>query len=283
MSIAARVPEEALPLLSALTNSPDPAFVTDRHNRIIFWNRSAERILGYSADEIVGLSCASALQGCDVYGNRYCSESCPVTQIAVRNETVRHFDLRLRAKDRRTVTVDVSIVNLAVKPPDHFLLLHILRPSEGPETSERASGEPVAPPRPALVAIRDSLDVRARKLTARAHDARDRVPPPHLDTDGPQPHPEHPREARGALQGGSRRLRVPEAPALSPEVGATSRPATEDSPRGHAAALRLLRGFTQRPPLGETAARESFAPVPFRLLHRFRRSPRGTLRVGADI
>lgn len=167
MSIAARVPEEALPLLSALTNSPDPAFATDRHNRIIFWNRSAERILGYSADEIVGLSCASALQGCDVYGNRYCSESCPVTQIAVRNETVRHFDLRLRAKDRRTVMVDVSVVNLAVKPPDHFLLLHILRPSEGPETSGRASGESIAPPRAALVAIRDSLDVRARKLTPR--------------------------------------------------------------------------------------------------------------------
>jgi DNA-binding CsgD family transcriptional regulator len=167
MSIAVRVPEEALPLLSALTNSPDPAFATDRHNRIIFWNRSAERILGYSADEIVGTSCASALQGCDVYGNRYCSESCPVTQIAVRNETVRHFDLRLRAKDRRTVTVDVSVVNLAVKPPDHFLLLHIMRPSEGSETSERASGEPAAPPRAALVAIRDSLDVRARKLTAR--------------------------------------------------------------------------------------------------------------------
>lgn len=167
MSISVRVPEEALPLLSALTNSPDPAFATDRHHRIIFWNRSAERILGYSADEIVGLSCASALQGCDVYGNRYCSESCPVTQIAVRNETVRHFDLRFRAKDRRTVTVDVSVVNLAVKPPDHFLLLHILRPSEGLEISERASGEPVAPPRAALVAIRDSLDVRARKLTPR--------------------------------------------------------------------------------------------------------------------
>ena len=167
MSVAARVPEEALPLLSALVNSPDPAFATDRHNRIIFWNRSAEQILGYSADEIVGNSCASALQGCDVYGNRYCSETCPVTQIAVRNETVRHFDLRLRTKDRRTVTVDVSILNLAVKPPDHFLLLHILRLAEGPAAPAQPSGEPAAPPRAALIAIRDSPDVRARKLTAR--------------------------------------------------------------------------------------------------------------------
>jgi hypothetical protein len=45
-----------------------------------------------------------------------------------------------------------------------------------------------------------------------------------------------------------------------------SRPATEGSPQGHAPALRLLREFTQWPALGETAARESIASVPFRLL-----------------
>ena len=43
------------------------------------------------------------------------------------------------------------------------------------------------------------------------------------------------------------------------------RPATEGSPRGHAPALRLSREFTQWPALGETAARESIAPVPSRL------------------
>src|SRR5512132_3660333 len=125
MSSMAPVPEEALPLLATLSRSPDPVFVTDRHNRIVFWNRSAERLLGYSAEEVVGLSCAGVLHGTDVYGNRYCSESCPVTQMAVRNETVRQFDLRFRSKDQRTVTVDESILNLAVRAPDHFLLVHV--------------------------------------------------------------------------------------------------------------------------------------------------------------
>ena len=45
-----------------------------------------------------------------------------------------------------------------------------------------------------------------------------------------------------------------------------SRPATEDSPRGHAPALRFLREFTQWPALGETAARESLSPARFRPL-----------------
>ena len=167
MSVTARVPEEAQPLLAALTHSPDPVFVTDRHNRIVFWNRSAERILGYTAEDVMGFPCAGVLEGADVYGNRYCSETCPVTQMAVRGETVRHFDLTLRSKDRRLVSVDVSILNLAVRPPDHFLLVHVLKPAERLEASVRPAEEAAAPPRPALVAIRESPDARARKLTAR--------------------------------------------------------------------------------------------------------------------
>jgi DNA-binding CsgD family transcriptional regulator len=167
MSLPARVPEEAQPFLAALVGSPDPVFVTDRHNRIVFWNRSAQRILGYADDEVLGLSCAAVLHGTDVYGNRYCSESCPVTQMAVRSETVRHFDLQLRTKDHQTLTVDLSILNLAVRPPDHFLLVHILRISDKAEASDRSGEAADSPPRPALVAMHTSPDARARKLTAR--------------------------------------------------------------------------------------------------------------------
>ena len=169
MSWSVRLPEETQPLFSALTQSPDPIFATDRHNCIVFWNRSAERFLGYTAEEVVGSSCAEVLHGTDSYGNRYCSQSCPVTQIAVRGETVRHFELRFHAKDRRTVTADVSILHLALKPPDHFLLVHVMTPS-GPsekETFERSAEEAPPPPRPALAVVRESPDVRAQRLTAR--------------------------------------------------------------------------------------------------------------------
>lgn len=167
MSSTARVPEEALPLLATLSESPDPVFVTDRHNRIVFWNRSAQRLLGYSAEEVVGFHCAGVLHGTDLYGNRYCSETCAVTQMAIRSETVRHFDLRFRAKDHHVVTVDISILNLALRPPDHFLLVHVLKPSAKAEVPERPAEEPLSPPRSPLVMVRESPDARARKLTAR--------------------------------------------------------------------------------------------------------------------
>jgi DNA-binding CsgD family transcriptional regulator len=167
MIASGRIPVEVAPLFQSLALSPDPVFITDRHNRIVFWNRSAERILGYTAEEVTGASCAGALEGCDVHGNRYCSESCPVTQMAMRSDTVRHFGLTLRAKDSHPVTVDVSILNFVVKQPDVFYLAHILQPSQAPESIQRVVETGGKPPRSALVAVHSSPDARARKLTVR--------------------------------------------------------------------------------------------------------------------
>ena len=161
----ARVPHEVLGIFESLVHSPDPVFATDRHLNVIFWNLSCERLFGFEEDEIVGSSCASALGGCDAFGNRYCSEHCPVTQMAARGETIRHFGLRLRAKDGRVIATNVSVLHLAVRPPDHFVLAHILSLSEPPLYASEASHE--TPPRPMLVSVRESPDARARKLTVR--------------------------------------------------------------------------------------------------------------------
>ncbi len=168
MSAPAQFPQEMTSLFEALAHSPDPVFVTNRHNQIVFWNHSAELLFGYSADEAAGVSCAAMLEGCDVHGNRYCSETCPVTQMAARGETVREFGLHLRAKDGQTLVVDVSILHFAVRPPDGFLLAHILKPAQAPLTSHLPQCDNA--PRPALVAVRESPDARARKLTAREVD-----------------------------------------------------------------------------------------------------------------
>lgn len=159
------VPAVVAALFGALAQSPDPVFVTDRHNRIVFWNRSAERILGFSSDEAVGMPCAARLEGCDAYGNRYCSESCPVTGMAARGESVNHFGLRLRGRDGDVVTVDVTILNLGAQTPGDFYLAHILRTERLELPSVQA--EPASPPASPFVASRESPDVRARRLTTR--------------------------------------------------------------------------------------------------------------------
>jgi PAS domain S-box-containing protein len=165
ISRAERVPQEVRGLFESLAHSPDPVFATDRRLSVIFWNPSCERLLGFSEEEMVGAACATALEGCDAFGNRYCSEHCPVTAMAARGETIRHFGLRLRAKDGRVIPMDVSVLHLAVRPPDHFVLAHILKPAELADRLAEPAATP--PPRPTLVSVRESPDARARRLTAR--------------------------------------------------------------------------------------------------------------------
>ncbi len=148
-------------LFDSFALSPDPVFVTNRFESVIYWNEGAERLLGYTPEEIVGSSCVEKLAGCDAFGNRYCSENCPITQMANRGESVRHFGLRLRSRDGVVLKFDVTILHLAVPPPDLFFLAHILK------TAESLDGVPPEPHRSAMIAVRESPDARARKLTTR--------------------------------------------------------------------------------------------------------------------
>lgn len=162
------LPEYAADLFAALDGSPDAVFVTDRLNRIVFWNVSAERLFGYSAGEALGLSCASTLLGCDGFGNRYCSDSCPITQMATRGESVRNFELRFAAKDGHDLQTEVSVLHVPAPTPERFFLVHVVQTaSRRPETPSGNDGNGNAPPRPTLVSVRESDDARARKLTSR--------------------------------------------------------------------------------------------------------------------
>ncbi len=90
-----------------------------------------------------------------------------MNQMAMRNETIRHFDLTLQGKDGHPLTVDVSILNFVVRQPGIFYLAHILKPSRRVEPTRPMVEAGEEPPRSALASVRSSPDSRAHRLTAR--------------------------------------------------------------------------------------------------------------------
>ncbi len=154
-------------LFAALTVSPDPVFVTDRWDRIVFWNKSAETLLGYTAEDVDGATCSSLLEGCDTFGNRYCSSACPIIQMAKRGEPAKHFVLQLKAKDEYVVPVNVTILELVVSPPNEFYLAHVLERREESGMVPQVKSEPSGGRAPQLSLVHHSQDARARKLTPR--------------------------------------------------------------------------------------------------------------------
>ena len=151
-------------LFHALELSPDAVFVTDRRNHVVFWNDSARQLLGFTEEEAIGAHCDALLSGSDSFGNRYCSEDCAVMRMANRGEAVHNFTLNLRAKDGNGIGTTVSLLQLRPDKPDEYLLAHIVR---SPEADVHAPAPPAVPPKPLVVAARESADARARKLTSR--------------------------------------------------------------------------------------------------------------------
>ena len=163
MASLTRLPPEVLGLFESLERSPDPVFVTDRRNRIVFWNQSAARILGRSGEETLGLACDRLLQGSDVFGNRYCSEECPVMRMAARGEAVKGFRMTFAAGASRSLTAEMAVLQLTLPAPEHYYLVHVVRPVDGGATPQVA---PAAPPPPAA-GVHQAADVRAQRLTGR--------------------------------------------------------------------------------------------------------------------
>lgn len=73
---------------SLLDNIADGVYFVDRNRRITYWNKGAERITGYKADEVVGKSCKdNLLNHVNAEGKMLCKEGCPLTACMASGET----------------------------------------------------------------------------------------------------------------------------------------------------------------------------------------------------
>jgi len=68
----------------------DGVYITDNARRIVFWNRGAEAITGYSAEEVVGRFCHDAvLDHVDGENCPLCRDRCPIVRCLATGENVR--------------------------------------------------------------------------------------------------------------------------------------------------------------------------------------------------
>ena len=110
-----------------LTNTADGVCAIGVDGRIVFWNRSAERLLGYPAREVVGKSCCDVFVGRDPAGNRLCYQGCHVQTLVKREESVEHFEMATRTKAGRPVWLDISILVVPGARRDATTTVHFFR------------------------------------------------------------------------------------------------------------------------------------------------------------
>jgi PAS domain S-box-containing protein len=93
----------------ALEKAGDGAFVITGEGKIVLWNRSAEKILGYAARDALGRPCSELFVGRDDSGNRLCYRGCHVTTLVKMGEPIQNFDMQTRTKSGQSLWLNVSI------------------------------------------------------------------------------------------------------------------------------------------------------------------------------
>ena len=87
----------------------DGVYYVDTNRTIIYWNKSCERITGYSRAEVVGRSCKdNLLNHCTESGGELCLQGCPLTA-TIGDGAPREADVFLHHADGHRVPVRVRV------------------------------------------------------------------------------------------------------------------------------------------------------------------------------
>ena len=88
----------------------DAVYFVDTDRRIRYWNEAAERLTGYSRDEVVGRPCYDGLlDHADASGCRLCHQDCPLVHAMAEGRPVNER-LFLRHKEGRRISIEVRIM-----------------------------------------------------------------------------------------------------------------------------------------------------------------------------
>ena len=118
-------PEQSLE--QALAIAGDGAFAVGPDGRVLLWNRAAERMLGWTAKEVLGKACCEVLKGADADGNRLCYQGCHVMSLVKQGEPVQHFEMETRTKAGTLVWLDISILEVPSSGGGPAMAVHLFR------------------------------------------------------------------------------------------------------------------------------------------------------------
>ena len=104
-----------------VTGASDAAFAIDDRHQVVAWNQIAQQLLGYSADEVIGMRCEEVLQAMLPGGEPLCRPDCDVFNCFRNCRPSGVPNCRIRTKDGDWISAAYSSVVMPSQgegPPD---------------------------------------------------------------------------------------------------------------------------------------------------------------------
>lgn len=98
-----------------IENLHDGLYFVDKNRVITYWNKAAEKISGFTADEVVGRPCSdNILCHVDGIGKNLCASMCPLAS-TIEDNIPREAEVYMHHKDGHRVPVSVRVNTLTNK------------------------------------------------------------------------------------------------------------------------------------------------------------------------
>lgn len=125
--------------LELLQETPYGAYAVNLAQTIRLWNRSAERITGHKAQDVIGRHCYEVVQNCPAdEKDPWCRDGCPSLQAIRANRMPRVYEVSMlcASGQRKTVSLTPMVVPEPLAP--ETLLVHLFQDSEQGEQLNQA-------------------------------------------------------------------------------------------------------------------------------------------------
>jgi PAS domain S-box-containing protein len=108
-----------------LQGTQDAGFVVTEHGEICFWNPGAERLFGYTAEEVRGRTCEDVLQPRGALGTHICASEHNIHKCIASRVGPPAFDLEAVAANGQHVWVSVCTIIFEDTRQNRKLIAHL--------------------------------------------------------------------------------------------------------------------------------------------------------------
>ena len=145
----------------------DGLFVTDQRQRIVSWSSAAQRLLGYSPEEVIGQPCYTVLMGRELDSHPVCRRDCQVTANARRGRGTASYEVSAPSRDGMLKCLSASVL-VRDGPAGEFHVLHLLREVSARPAwpSHVGAAQPRSEPLPELVERLTRRELQVLRLFA---------------------------------------------------------------------------------------------------------------------
>jgi len=123
-------------LFAFLENTSDAAFAVRELGEICFWSPAAERLFGFSAEQVKDKTCFAVLDGKGALATSVCHQRCSVMECGHQTMNAPDFDLNVRTGNGRRIWVNISTIDYENKRTGRHLTVHLARDITARKTRE---------------------------------------------------------------------------------------------------------------------------------------------------